>query len=321
MNEEIVVSVICNAYNHEEYIRDALDSFIMQKTNFKFEVLVHDDASTDRTADIIREYEKKYPDIIKPIYQTENQYSKGKGLVGKIQHARVKGKYIAICEGDDYWTDPHKLQKQFDAMEKHPEVDVCTHSSVTMDAKSGKILKYTRPSKKSGIISVEKVINGGGGFVSTNSLFYRSEINKNIPEFRKYLGLDYTLQVHSSLRGGMLYLSDCMSAYRHMSNGSWTQRMKSDEKKKIEHSKKVIRMLEILNEETQYRYSKIINSHIMRNKSENVYRMVLNKHNLEVMDYEVIKASNIKWKTKIFMCLKLPKLTEALKMIKKSLRK
>lgn len=94
MNNNVEVSIICNTYNHEEYIRDALDSFIMQKTNFKFEVLVHDDASIDKTADIIREYEKKYPEIIKPIYQTENQYSKETGKINKIQLGRVRGKYI-----------------------------------------------------------------------------------------------------------------------------------------------------------------------------------------------------------------------------------
>ena len=321
MNDNIAVSIICNAYNHEEYIRDALESFVMQKTNFKFEALVHDDASTDKTADIIREYEKKYPDIIKPIYQTENQYSKNVAIGIKYQFPRAKGKYIAVCEGDDYWIDPYKLQKQFNAMEKHPELDVCTHSSMTIDAKSGEILEYTRPSRKNGIIPVEKVINGGGGFVSTNSLFYRAEINKNIPEFRKYLCLDYTVQIHSSLRGGMLYINDCMSAYRYMVQGSWTQRMKADEKKTEEHNKKVTRMLEILNRETQYRYSKTINLHIMQNKSQDVYNKVLNKQHLEASDYEIVKASNIKWKIKIFMHLKLPKLTQTLKEVKRSLRK
>ena len=111
--DKVMVSVICNTYNHEKYIKSALDGFVMQKTNFEYEVLIHDDASTDSTADIIREYEKKYPDIIKPIYQSENQYSKKVPISKTYQYSRAKGKYIAICEGDDYWTDPFKLQKQF----------------------------------------------------------------------------------------------------------------------------------------------------------------------------------------------------------------
>ena len=135
LNREIAVSIICITYNHEEYIRDALNSFVMQKTDFQFEILIHDDASTDNTAAIIREYEIRYPEIIKPIYQKENQYSKGLALgepfafIDKYQYSRVKGKYIALCEGDDYWTDQYKLQKQFDAMEEHSEVDMCAHAA------------------------------------------------------------------------------------------------------------------------------------------------------------------------------------------------
>lgn len=113
MNDPMV-SICCLAYNHVPYIRKCLENFMMQKTNFPFEVLIHDDASTDKTADIIGEYEAKYPNIIKPIYQTENQYSKGVGVTRVYQFPRVKGKYIAMCEGDDYLTDPLKLQKQVD---------------------------------------------------------------------------------------------------------------------------------------------------------------------------------------------------------------
>lgn len=115
MTKNILVSISCITYNHEPYIRECLDGFIMQKTDFAFEVLIHDDASTDKTADIIREYEAKFPNLIKPIYQTENQFSKKVGSINaKFNYPRAKGKYIALCEGDDYWTDPLKLQKQVD---------------------------------------------------------------------------------------------------------------------------------------------------------------------------------------------------------------
>ena len=105
VKDAIMVSIVCNAYNQEKYISEAIESFLMQKTNFEFEVLIHDDASTDHTPDIIRSYERKYPDIIFPIYQTKNQYSQGIHITPKYQIPRARGKYIALCEGDDYWTD------------------------------------------------------------------------------------------------------------------------------------------------------------------------------------------------------------------------
>ena len=129
MNEEIKVSVLCLTYNHENYIADALSSFIQQKTNFKYEILVNDDCSTDRTTEIVKEYALKYPDIIKPIFHEENQYSKGVSPIRDILIPGAKGKYIAICEGDDYWCDDKKLQKQVDLKEKNPSASVRVHAN------------------------------------------------------------------------------------------------------------------------------------------------------------------------------------------------
>ena len=138
IDNQIVVSIQCLTYNHALYIRQCLDGFVMQKTNFRFEAIVHDDASTDGTQDIIREYEKKYPDIIKPIYQKENQYSKGiPGFITNLVSSKCKGKYIAICEGDDYWIDPNKLQMQVDFLESHPEYSMCFHD-VDIKAEKGR---------------------------------------------------------------------------------------------------------------------------------------------------------------------------------------
>ena len=119
-NDILMVSVRCATYNHVNYIRQCLDGFVMQRTNFRFEVIVHDDASTDGTTEIIREYAEKYPDIIKPMYETENQYSKDVKAMNIRINNRLTGKYIAICEGDDYWIDPLKLQKQVDFLDDHP---------------------------------------------------------------------------------------------------------------------------------------------------------------------------------------------------------
>lgn len=135
-----LVSVSVIAYNHEKYIRQCLDGILMQDVNFPYEVLVHDDASPDATADIIHEYEAKYPGIIKPIYQTENQYSQGK-CIFKFNFDRARGKYLAFCEGDDYWTDPGKLQKQVDFLERHSEY-IATAHRVNVINERGKTIDY-----------------------------------------------------------------------------------------------------------------------------------------------------------------------------------
>ena len=125
-----LVSIVCEVYNHEPYLRNCLNGFVMQETTFPFEILIHDDASTDMSVAIIREYASKYPHLFKPIYQVENQYSKKVNIWAQIQFPRAKGKYIAICEGDDYWIDPHKLQKQVDYMEEHPECSLCFTNAI-----------------------------------------------------------------------------------------------------------------------------------------------------------------------------------------------
>ena len=131
--EKPLVAIHCLVYNHEPYLRDCFEGFVMQKTNFRFVAIVHEDCSTDNSAAIIREYEAKYPDIFRPIYETENQYSKPDGSLGRIMNAAIDAtgaKYIAMCEGDDYWTDPYKLKKQVDFLESHPDYSLCFTNSM-----------------------------------------------------------------------------------------------------------------------------------------------------------------------------------------------
>lgn len=129
-----LVSICCITYNHAQFIRKCLDGFLMQKTDFPIEILIHDDCSTDGTTEIIREYEAKYPELIFPLYEEENQYQQGKAAeIDFYNYRRARGKYIAYCEGDDYWTDPLKLQKQVDFMEANPEYSVCFHACQMFD--------------------------------------------------------------------------------------------------------------------------------------------------------------------------------------------
>ena len=221
--DEIVVSVLCLAYNHEAWIRNALEGFVSQQAPFRFEVLVHDDASTDGTADIIREYAARYPELIRPVFQTENQYSRGVPVSLRYLAPRIRGRYVALCEGDDYWTDPHKLAKQVAALEARPDVDICAH--VTRKDREGRADGYVAPCLRDTLFPAEKVILGGGSrFVATPSLLCRTETYKLWTPMRDVLVNDYVLQLQGSMRGGLYCLADCMSVYRTGVPGSWNAR-------------------------------------------------------------------------------------------------
>lgn len=255
--EDIKVSVLCTAYNHEKYISRCIDGFVNQKTNFKYEVIIHDDCSTDNTLQIIKKYAEKFPNIINVISEEENKYSKNIDIIGDILFPKSAGKYIALCEGDDYWTDPLKLQKQYDAMENNPNVDICAHAVTTMRASNGRKVGAISPSKIETIFTISEVIAGGGGFVATNSLFYRRELLENQPEFRRYCLLDYALQIQGALRGGMLYLPDNMAVYRVLVPGSWTSRLSKDTVANRQ-ALKIEKMLDMVNQETDGVYTDVI---------------------------------------------------------------
>ena len=208
--DEIVVSVICLTYNQADTIRDALEGFLAQRAPFRFELLVHDDASTDGTADIVRAYESRRPDLVRGVYQTENQFSKGVFIAREFLWPLVRGR-----------SDPRKLEKQVAALEAHPEVDICAHRALKLTG--GQPHGYVAPRLRDALIPVEDVIVGGGNFVATASLLCRTEAYRAWTPLRQALPNDYSLQIQGALRGGLLYLHDCMSVYRTDAPGSWTR--------------------------------------------------------------------------------------------------
>lgn len=229
-NENCLVSVICTAYNHAKYIRQCLDGFVMQKTNFKFEVLINDDASTDGTADIIREYEQKYPEIIKPVYQKDNQFSKNVPIGKTFLYPNVLGKYLSECEGDDYWTDPYKLQKQVDFMEKNSDYSICFHPvKVIWEDKSRPDSIFPSPQKRFNktTLSLSDLLKHN--FIQTNSVMYRWCLKDKldlIPE--GILPMDWYIHLLHAREGKIGFLPDVMAVYRKNSGGIWYGAEKSD---------------------------------------------------------------------------------------------
>lgn len=213
------VSILCSTYNHKKFIGQALDSFLMQKTNFDFEVLVHDDASTDGTAEIVKKYQLKYSDIIKPIYQTENQFSKGnKRIITKFLFPKAKGKYIALCEGDDFFIDKNKLQAQADFLDSNPEYSLCFHQVKIFFENNEETESVSPDTKKYKNFSLIELIRGN--YIHTNSVMYRKQKYTDFPE-TKFLPGDWYLHMYHAQFGKIGFINKVMSAYRRHSGGLW----------------------------------------------------------------------------------------------------
>ena len=294
MGENIQVSVICNAFNHGKYIRDALEGFIKQKTNFTFEVLVHDDASTDNTAEIIREYEAKYPDIIKPIYQTENQYSKKIKITRTFQVPRIKGKYVALCEGDDYWTDPLKLQKQYDFMEANPDYTMCTCSTVWFDMKLGKAKNKCSTLEDRDVPIEEIILEKKGRVFQYATFFLRSDIFLQVPEWFSHFKVgDFPLSLHAASTGKVRMLADTMAVYRYGVPGSWSDRAENIDFRTDVLSKSIEGLSEF-NKMTDYKYNEVI-----------VKRIKMTKYNLarRNCDFKAMRSGELR---EIYLSKDLP---------------
>ena len=224
-DDELLVTIRCITYNHAQYIRQCLEGFIMQITNFRFEVFVHDDASTDGTDLIIREYAEKYPKLIKPYFETENQYSKHDGSFQRITFSPsyLKGKYIALCEGDDYWIDPFKLQKQVDIIESDPQITmVCNRTPFYSERKHKITSEYYCRTDSRGVLYKKDVFNRSGLYISTCSILYRNHLLDDYPSYCKQCAVgDLPLQIYCSLIGDIYYIDENLSVYRTDNPESW----------------------------------------------------------------------------------------------------
>ena len=218
----LIVTIQCLVYNHESFLRQCLDGFVMQKTSFRFEVIVHDDASTDGSAAIIREYADKYPEIIKPIFETENLYSKRDGSLRRVMYRNTRGKYVAICEGDDYWTDPYKLQKQVDFLESHPDYVMCSHR-FNQYIEDKKLLEEDDDKDFQGADYDLKNLIGGKWLTQTLTLMFRRSA-LDLQHFESYgMSMDIIL-MYELLRNGKGYcLPDIMAVYRYHGGGVWSE--------------------------------------------------------------------------------------------------
>lgn len=212
------VTVFCLAYNQASYIRQCLDGILMQQVNFEIEILINDDASSDGTAEVIKEYEQKYPKMIRPVYQGENQYSKGKrNFIIRYLMPKMRGEYIAICEGDDYWTDPLKLQKQVDFLDANLDYALCFHK-VLVKYEGGEFDDRVYPDvlNKSWYTRAQLLkIN----YIQTNSVMYRRQAYDEVSN--KVTPGDWYLHLYHAQFGKIKLIDEIMSVYRKHKGGMW----------------------------------------------------------------------------------------------------
>lgn len=233
MNDEIKVSIICTAFNHAKYIRQTFDSFLKQKLDFKYEIIVNDDASTDGTTEIVREYAERYPDIFIPVYHGQNMYRKVPSVIQAFCTPLVHGKYIAFCEGDDYWSDPEKLALQVEWMDTHPDYSACVHNTKNLYCDTGRSDAYNSIYCEDRDIGFSDVISGVGGIYHTSSVLIKSELVIDPPDFyyistKHHVG-DHPMAIWCAMNGKIRYIDRQMSVYRSNSGpAAWSSQMREN---------------------------------------------------------------------------------------------
>jgi len=304
----ILVSINCITFNHEEYIADAIESFLMQKTDFDFEIIIGEDCSTDNTKEIVGMYVKLYPEKIKLI---ESEHNVGFAKNAQRVFDKSRGKYIAECEGDDYWTDPYKLQKQVDYLEENPGCSLSFHAANIVQAPNKPTVRKVKPYNEDRISPMEDFISGGGEFCSTASLVYPRKLMESSPTFfrNSHVG-DFPLQLILASQGYAYYIDEFMSVYRKGVKGSWSKEQQvggNVRDKMIKSTKGDIEILVNFNKYTDSKYTVEISKSIRKKEFEVFLLKKKLKNQRNVKYKKSIKEFGFKEKMKIYAKCYFPK--------------
>lgn len=262
MNDKVLVTVLCKTFNHEKYIKDALDGFVKQKTSFKFKIIVQDDASTDKTAEIVKSYESQYPELFDNIYHKTNQYSQRINTDYKYIKHKLEGKYIAYCEGDDFWKSENKLQTCIDFLESNKNYAMVCHKFDRIRANDKKYIDTKPLLSQDRDISDEEIIMGSV-YMQLASQVFKIEVFKERPDFFfESAAGDYKLNMFSMFYGKAHYIDSNMSNYRILANGSWSEETAKDQNRLLYFNEQQIKFMKEFDLFSKGKYSIFINKKI-----------------------------------------------------------
>lgn len=231
------LSICCITYNHVSFISQAIESFLEQQTNFDFEIIIFDDASTDGTSELIRKFAQNNPQKVR--YKIND---KNIGMISNFINVlnASKSRYIALCEGDDYWTDPFKLQKQFDFLEQNPDYSICYHRVLEL-CENQMIPDELNSLNETATYTLMDLAKGN--LMNTASVLFRNSYKNGIPDWFSLLPIgDYPIHILNALKGKIYYMPDFMAVYRHHSNSTW-----SNKKRNYRYDKKIDMLRVLLN--------------------------------------------------------------------------
>lgn len=325
-NGEITVSILCLCFNHAPYIERCLENLLNQKVNFNVEILIHDDASTDGSTEILKRYELKYPNIIKVFYEKENQYSQGINIENTILSKHIKGKYVAICECDDFWSNDLKLVLQVNCFALFPSISFVVHKVLNQSV-DGKIIGYIPKTIGYSCVFerndiVPRIIKSYI-FHTTSYMFKSSDyLNycNNLPKFAKHLKVgDYGLQLFFSNLGDTVFLDLTMSTHVDNVPGSWTEKSRNAtilETKKERAN--IVESLELFDSFSNFEFHKAFLDRYNKSKMHELYED--GKYD-EILKNKALRYSLFKYDCKsfitIYIMVKHPKIYKRIKKWKR----
>lgn len=253
--DKALVTIFCITFNHEKYIKDALEGFLMQRTDFKVKVFIYDDASNDGTDDILQQYAKKFPEFFDIYISPKNTYDlqNRQDLLQKLCAKHIEGKYVALCDGDDYWIDPQKLQVEVDFLESHPDVTMVAHASEWLNCEDMTKKEY-RLYEKDKYLTPEDVIVQRNGNLSTASLVMVRDAFIWGDEYPKCDVGDIPLQLSALSKGKIFYFNRIMSVYRYMCEGSWSKSFFEQLSNQLFHNMTMVTFYIMYDKYTNYKF-------------------------------------------------------------------